>query len=422
MTNITDYVRAEVRSFKELPFNEVDALVLATLVYEDVANISPQLLLDEDHSGNAATLASRLRAFQPKHPLIWLKGLWHPPFASTSLAQANETLHRSLDAGSGKNDKPHEAQVVSVIDPNLTHELFQEAGTSPRFGAIRLGAVTEYIDRQEQTQFAAATFQLPDGRSRRDPTYEGTLVIAFRGTDDSLIGWKEDLNMAFQYPVPAQRSASAYLDTVARLWRGPIMLIGHSKGGNLAIYSAMNAEPKVQQRIRHVYSLDGPGFPPAIVTSPAYRAIQPKVTKIVPSSSVVGMIFETPEPCRVVASDSEGIMQHSAYTWQIAGDGFVTEPDLSSSSQLFNEELNHWIRALTTEQRERAVDALFKVLHANGAASISDVMGNLPASIPAMLGTYVGLTAEDRKHLTTALLILLRAATSRSKTNGKANE
>ncbi|ERL21183.1 PF11187 domain protein [Streptococcus pyogenes GA06023] len=136
--------------------------------------------------------------------------------------------------------------------------------------------------------------ELPDGHKRRKPTYKGTLVISFRGTDDSLIGWKEDFNMAFQYPVPAQRSASAYLDMVARLWEGPIILVGHSKGGNLAIYAAMNADPKVRKRIQHVYSLDGPGFPPEIVTSPAYRTIQPKVTKIVPSSSIVGMIFRDP--------------------------------------------------------------------------------------------------------------------------------
>ena len=273
--------------------------------------------------------------------------------------------------------------------------------------------MVEHINQGEQTQFAAATFQLPDGHKRRKPTYKGTLVISFRGTDDSLIGWKEDFNMAFQYPVPAQRSASAYLDTVARLWEGPIILVGHSKGGNLAIYAAMNAEPKVRGRIQHVYSLDGPGFPPEIVTSPAYRIIQPKVTKIVPSSSIVGMVFETPEPCRVVASDSDGIMQHSAFTWLLDGDQFITEPDLSSSSQLFNEELNHWIATLTPEQRKRAVDALFTVLHANGATSFSEVMSNFPASIPAMLGAYVGLTPADRRHLVEALAILFKASTAK---------
>ena len=105
---------------------------------------------------------------------------------------------------------------------------FQAAGENPRYANVRLGAVVEHINQGEQTQFAAATFQLPDGHKRRKPTYKGTLVISFRGTDDSLIGWKEDFNMAFQYPVPAQRSASAYLDMVARLWEGPIIPVSYT--------------------------------------------------------------------------------------------------------------------------------------------------------------------------------------------------
>ncbi|PJM78912.1 DUF2974 domain-containing protein [Bifidobacterium scaligerum] len=415
MTNIIDYSRTETRSFSDLAFNEVDALVFGTLIYEDVANICPALMLDESQPDTAAggSFAARLRAFEPKHPLIWLKRLWHPVLESVSLEEANTELHRSLSTEA--DDKPHDPQVVSVLDPQLTHQLFQAAAGNPRFAQVRLGAVAEHINRGEQTQFAAATFQLPDGRSRRDPTHKGTLVISFRGTDDSLIGWKEDFNMAFQYPVPAQRAASAYVDTVARLWEGPLILLGHSKGGNLAIYAAMNASDTVQRRIRHIYSLDGPGFPPEIVASPSYLAIQPKVTKIVPSSSIVGMVFETPEPCRVVASDSDGIMQHSAYTWQVEGDRFVTEPTVSSGSQLFNEQLNHWIAALTPEQRERAVDALFRVLHAGGANSFSDVMRNFPLSIPPMLGAYVGLTPEDRRHLTEALALLIKASATKNK-------
>ena len=321
MTGIIDYAHTETRSFADLPFNEIDALIISTLIYEDVASVCPTLMLDETRSGS---FAARIRAFELKHPLIWLKGIWHPELESVSLDEANRELHRSPETHA--DDKPHEAQMVSVVNPDLTHDLFQAAGENPRYANVRLGAVVEHINQGEQTQFAAATFQLPDGHKRRKPTYKGTLVISFRGTDDSLIGWKEDFNMAFQYPVPAQRSASAYLDMVARLWEGPIILVGHSKGGNLAIYAAMNADP-------------------------AYRTIQPKVTKIVPSSSIVGMIFETPEPCRVVSSDSDGIMQHSAFTWLLDGDQFITEPDLSSSSQLFNEELNHWIATLTPAAR-----------------------------------------------------------------------
>ena len=206
----------------------------------------------------------------------------------------------------------------------------------------------------------------------------------------------------------------------ARLWRGDIVLTGHSKGGNLAVYAAMNADPDVQRRIRHVYSLDGPGFAPTIVTSREYLDIRPKVTKIVPSSSIVGQIFETPEPCRVVTSDSDGIMQHFTFSWQVEGDHFVTEPDLASSSQLFNESLNAWMAGLTAEQRERAVDALFAVLHANGATTFSEVVDGFPGSIPAMIGSMLGLSAQDRRHLLEAVGMLIRASMARN--GGKSKE
>ncbi|PLS29068.1 DUF2974 domain-containing protein [Bifidobacterium parmae] len=477
MGNVFDYVAVERRPLTDpdAPFNEVDALVFASLSYEDVARLSPTLALDETkgagsgkRGGLGGSFAARLRAFEPRHPWLWIKGLVREPFESVTLAEAEQALRRELDGGSGDGDtgtggdadgaagrvrddvtgdgdgnsnsngngehtpdtpapadtgKP-DVQMVGLTDPNETHDFFAAVAASPRFAATRLGAVVEHVNPGEQTQFAAMTFRLPDGRDWRgrprvkDPTRRGTLVIAFRGTDDSLIGWKEDFNMAFQYPVPAQRAASAYLDMVARLWRGDIVLTGHSKGGNLAVYAAMNADDEVRRRIRHVYSLDGPGFPPNVVTSRQYLDIQPQVTKIVPSSSIVGQIFETPEPCRVVTSDSDGIMQHFSFSWQVEGDRFVTEPDLASSSQLFNQSLNAWMAGLTIEQRERAVDALFAVLHANGATTFSEVMAGFPASIPAMIASMLGLPAQDRRHLLEAVAILVRATMARSRRRG----
>lgn len=476
MGTINDYVREETRSFTELPFNEVDALIVATLLYEDVAHLSDDILLDEDP--DADTFASRLRAFKPKHPLAWLHGLFETPFNSMSMIEADLKFHpedaaflnpqpTSADADADSSDTAneehtdssdteetadqpetttesnaeaaeneqaeqsdeetseptssleqiaadHEAQIVSIIDTNPIHSIFGKTAFSQRFGGMRIGAVAEHNSSDEQTQFAAATFRLPNGPHAKDPTRGGTLVISFRGTDDSLVGWKEDFNMAFQYPVPAQRAASAYLDAVAKRWHGPIILTGHSKGGNLAIYAAMNADSKTQQRIEHIYSLDGPGFPAHVVKSPAYLNVQPKVTKVVPSSSMVGMILETPEECMVVTSDANDmIMQHSAHSWQVEGDSFVLEPGISSSSQYFNESLNSWLQGLTTEQRERSVDALFKVIQSNGARSFNDVMKGFPRSVPSMLGAFVGLTSDERKHLTEALTIFIKTAMGR---------
>lgn len=189
--------------------------------------------------------------------------------------------------------------------------------------------------------------------------------------------------MAFQYPVPAQRSASAYLDMVARLWEGPIILVGHSKGGNLAIYAAMNADPKVAQAHSACLFTGWPRFPAGDCDQPRLPHHPAEGDENRAEFVDCGHDFSRPRslpqwslPIRMASCSIP------AFTWLLDGDQFITEPDLSSSSQLFNEELNHWIATLTPEQRERAVDALFTVLHANGATSFSEVMSNFPASIP----------------------------------------
>ncbi len=299
----------------------------------------------------------------------------------------------------------HNVENVGLVDPQVTHDFYHAIAANPRFSDIEMGAFLEQFDDGEQTQFAAVTYRLPSG----------TLVVAFRGTDDSLVGWKEDFNMAFQYPVPAQVTAADYLARVAALWQNvPIVLTGHSKGGNLAVYAAMNAEDDVKDRIERIYSLDGPGFPEAVVNSFEYASVSDRIVKIVPDSSVVGMVLETPERCIVVKSDVEGIMQHFVFSWQMHGGEFDKVEDVASSSVTFNKALNKWLANLSKEQRERAVDALFAVLEASGAGSISAMMAAGPKVIPEMLGTYVGLSGEDRRNLNQALAIMLQAALARN--------
>ena len=319
--------------------------------------------------------------------------LRQPPFDGISIARADDELHHDRAV------PDHDVENVGLVDPQVTHDFYHAIAANPRFSDIEMGAFLEQFDDGEQTQFAAVTYRLPSG----------TLVVAFRGTDDSLVGWKEDFNMAFQYPVPAQVTAADYLARVAALWQNvPIVLTGHSKGGNLAVYAAMNAEDDV------IYSLDGPGFPEAVVNSFEYASVSDRIVKIVPDSSVVGMVLETPERCIVVKSDVEGIMQHFVFSWQMHGGEFDKVEDVASSSVTFNKALNKWLANLSKEQRERAVDALFAVLEASGAGSISAMMAAGPKVIPEMLGTYVGLSGEDRRNLNQALAIMLQAALARN--------
>ena len=356
--NVFGYLTHEFETFDQRPLGDVDSLILACLSYFQLPAEAEAARTEE-----GMDLRDLFRA-------EWLEGmtggLWGPAGLSRLLACV---------------------------------------AASPRMRGIRLSCYVEDLDAAREKQFSACTLRLPGGDA----------YVSFRGTDNTLVGWKEDFNMAFQYPVPAQVTAADYLARVAALWQNvPIVLTGHSKGGNLAVYAAMNAEDDVKDRIERIYSLDGPGFPEAVVNSFEYASVSDRIVKIVPDSSVVGMVLETPERCMVVKSDVEGIMQHFAFSWQMHGGEFDKVEDVASSSVTFNKALNKWLANLSKEQRERAVDALFAVLEASGAGSISAMMAAGPKVIPEMLGTYVGLSGEDRRNLNQALAIMLQAALARN--------
>lgn len=399
MGNIIDYAREEQRSFEELPFNEVDALILAQLAYEDIPRLVPAL---DDERNMYGTFRGRMHHFpMDRHNLRQsAKALLRAPFSAITLKQMDEVLHGGADSAC-----QHQVHAVNFTDPAIMHSFVRTVAANPRFSGLRVGAFAERFDTDEQTQTAALTFLLPDG----------TLVLSFRGTDDSLVGWKEDFNMAFQYPVPAQRMAADYICAVAKLWPGDMILTGHSKGGNSAVYAAMNAPAKIRKRIAAVYSLDGPGFPEHVVTSEPYLSTVSKVHKIVPDSSIIGMVLETPEPCVVVKADCEGLMQHFAFTWQVDGDAFVRVDDIAPSSHEFNSSFNRWMTGLSREEREHMVDALFQVIHASGTTTFSGLIASMPLSLPSMIGAIVGLTPDERKHLMEAMRMLAAAATARNR-------
>lgn len=216
--------------------------------------------------------------------------------------------------------------------------------------------------------------------------------------------------MAFQYPVPAQQLAADYVTRVARLWQGDLVLLGHSKGGNLAVYAALQAGDDVLPRIRRVYSLDGPGFPADVVAGDRYRAVADRIVKIIPDSSIVGMILDSPEHCVVVKSSEYGPMQHLAFSWQVDRDRFVTVPEVSATSREFKRSLDRMLAGMTPDQCERVVDALFKVLTASDEHGLIGLMEAGPKTIPAMLGAFAGLTDEERQHILEAAGILLKAS------------
>ena len=382
MGNIIDYARTETRDFGELPFREADALVLAQLSYDDVPECVPRL---DDIESRYGTLHDRVKQFDPRHPIRSVRMLRKPPFDGVTIARADDELHH----GSAVPD--HNVENVGLVDPQVTHDFYHAIAANPRFSGIEMGAFLEQFDGDEQTQFAAVTYRLPSGM----------LVVAFRGTDDSLVGWKEDFNMAFQYPVPAQVTAADYLARVAELWKDvPIVLTGHSKGGNLAVYAAANVPSEIQERITVVYSHDGPGFDEVFFDEDGYVRIASKIHKSVPGSSIIGMLFETREHVEdgytVVSSDGASIMQHFALHWQVDHGQFVQADGLTSSAQYLARTINGWMAKYDDEHRRKFIENLFAIFEAGGYDTFGDLTSHLTQSLPIMLAAARNIDVEDR--------------------------
>lgn len=231
-----------------------------------------------------------------------------------------------------------------------------------RFGEIELNYYVNVVKEKWETQFSAITCRLDDG----------AVYVAYRGTDETIIGWKEDFNMAFTSPVPAQECGVMYLEGVAEKLSGPLYLGGHSKGGNLAVYSAMKCRKEVQDRIVRIYSMDGPGFRPEVLEKSGYESVAGRVEKILPHSSLVGMLFESDMHYRVVKSKTFGLAQHDPYTWLVTGNHLVKANDIYESRKKMDNTLNQWILSLDQSQLHTFVDTLFQVISASEADNLID--------------------------------------------------
>ena len=264
--------------------------------------------------------------------------------------------------------------------------LLREAAATKRFGSLILTNYVDYVDGGKEEQFAAFHVRI-DNRL----TY-----IAFRGTDDTLVGWKEDFNMSFLSPVPSQKDAVRYIDTTVQRSEGKLIIGGHSKGGNLAVYASVFARPSVKKRIITVYNNDGPGFDSDFVKHPDYLAILPKIKSIVPYGSVVGMLLNHDGDYEVVKSSQSGLMQHDSMSWQVIGPDFETEQELSPKSKRLNAALSAWIDGLTREQRAEFVDTLFSLVTASGAKNLSEISTARFKNINAVLKSFRELDKSER--------------------------
>lgn len=273
----------------------------------------------------------------------------------------------------------HDLFVHEAYDSLYGDERYREDNTAlflgmyhgKRFRNTKVWNYVNRIDLETETQFSAVTFGLSNG----------VCYVAYRGTDETIVGWKEDLNLAFSEPVEGQRMSVAYLEQAAADMEGGFYVGGHSKGGNFATYACMNCSGDVRRRILAVYDHDGPGFRPEVREKSAYDEIADRIHKTIPHSSLVGMLLYADGDYRVVESKTIGLAQHNPYTWLIEDDHFRFVSELYAGRRFWDETLNQWILSLPQDQMRTFVDTFYQVALASETDNLIDFSANWFQSI-----------------------------------------
>lgn len=263
-------------------------------------------------------------------------------------------------------------------------ELFKLMAKANRFKKARLSYFVSTLT--EHTQFSAIKIELEDG----------TNFVAFRGTDDSLIGWKEDFEISFKI-TSAQEQAVNLLERILKADDQDYYLGGHSKGGNLAEYAAINIEPKLRKRIKRIYTFDSPGIAEEVGAQLPLKYLKNTLRRFVPEFSIVGRLFEpqgiTPT---IVTSSRKNLSQHDAFSWQITGSKFDTKRHRNTQSRVYNQLINQWIGDATLDERESLTNDLFSALSAGGATKINELDKNGFGGFGAILLSFTDSSRRTR--------------------------
>ena len=340
MMNVLDYLdwRGDL-SFDVSPFNEVDNLILAKTV-----DLGYEGLVPED--GSQVLFSSVISACREKYG--------------------------------------EEGRDPGLMTSKLVWPMVKKLAESRRFEALRVSCFENIVVDDINEQFSAVTLTMPGQFS----------YIAYRGTDDTIAGWKEDCCMAFTEEIPAREDALRYLLETADRVTEPLILGGHSKGGNLAVYAAAKAPYSVKKRIRHIYSNDGPGFDEAFFQTDDYLLIRSRVTLIMPKCSIIGAIFEQDCEQVIVECSRQGILAHNPFTWEVLGTQFVRADALVKSSRAFRLGMHRALNGMTPEEKRQFTNSMFDSLTVTGARTITDLTRLKPRE-----ALEIGHMLRDRREI-----------------------
>ena len=357
MANIFDYLqwRGDL-PFNKSPFNPVDNIILSQLSYLTFDGIVPG---PKDKCGISIDLAVRL----------YNEKLKEPGFKLTSIFKQNPDLIRAL-------------------------------GASRRFGNCQLFGFVNHFDTDIEIQFTGLCIHTDDDYC----------FVSYRGTDASMVGWKEDFNMSFKEVIPSQIEAVNYLNKMAPQIEGKLRIGGHSKGGNLAIYAASFCKKIIQKRISVIYNNDAPGFHESVITSNGYNAIKDRIVSFVPQSSVIGMFLEHGENLTVIKSSEIGLAQHNLFSWKVTYNDLVRAEKSTIGSRFVNKSIREWLNSIEKAQREQFIEALYHILTSAEIKSTADLEDSMFKSVGRVLKSLSKVEESKRKMIGDTFRVLFRTA------------
>lgn len=356
MKNMLDYIKEFGHvSFEERAFSEIDALVLTELEYLPLEKVVPS-----DENGENFVTVKEIAEYMQEH----------------------------------KQELFDENPMMITQE---RHEVSQVIADAPRFQSLKFFGVVSEWDKDTTKQFAAVTVEV-------EPSVR---LVVFRGTDETLIGWKEDFLMTYSPLVAAQTDAKEYLAKQASLWDGDLMISGHSKGGNLAIYAAATQEEDVQLRIVDIFCFDSPGLYRSVLETKGYQNIVPLAMRYIPQDSLVGLMLESEVPYVIVKSNATGAMQHSAMTWEIEDGQFIKMEKLTKNSQLNDQTFKKWTESVSDEELELFWNVFFELLFSVGIDTVNDLYGQFMHYVQEFLKAAGNMDEEKRELLTRIALLLV---------------
>ena len=277
-------------------------------------------------------------------------------------------------------------EILSVITtPRI--DLLRILGRSARYGTIEAFDFINKIDSNIERQFSAITYRLEDEK----------YLVVFRGTDENLIGWKEDFHMTFMHEVPAQQSAYQYLEKRMTEYPGEYIVSGHSKGGNLAIYACSKLDEEKQNSVTGIYAFDAPGLHESLLESDGFLRIKDRIASYIPQDSMVSVLLEPPVNAKVVKSNAILLLQHDTFSWEVGQIDFVQIENQSQLSIHADKVISSWLDTMSNNEKQEFSDVIFDVFLESGINKFADITVDTPKKIINIVNNMTRLTSEQKK-------------------------